>query len=129
MNILELLGLGGGKPASFSKIDVREANDGRAKKKLVLIDVRSSGEWQSSGRPKGSHGITLQDPNFLDRVAALPGVDKDTRIALTCRSGARSGQAARMLAKAGYINVANVTGGFMRWESEGLPVDKPPFRQ
>ena len=40
-----------------------------------------------------------------------------------CRSGARSAQAAVMLGKAGFKEVANLSGGMLRWRAQRFPVE------
>jgi sulfur-carrier protein adenylyltransferase/sulfurtransferase len=49
--------------------------------------------------------------------------DTSQRVILYCRSGARSARAANLLKEQfGYDNVANVEGGILAWEEQGLPV-------
>ncbi len=71
--------------------------------------------------------MTLQDHDFLERVAILVKHKKHAAIAVTCRSGARSMLGAKKLVADGYTNVANVAGGFLEWEKQHLPLDRPPF--
>src|SRR5205823_5575434 len=49
--------------------------------------------------------------------------DRHAQILLTCASGARSLRAAETLRDLGYLRVASVEGGFLRWNAEGLPID------
>src|SRR5918999_361350 len=39
-----------------------------------------------------------------------------------CRAGSRSGRAAEQMQAMGYENVANVEGGILAWQEQGLPV-------
>lgn len=48
--------------------------------------------------------------------------DKNARIALYCRSGSMSEEAARQLADAGYANVYNLVGGKNAWDKYSEPV-------
>ena len=50
------------------------------------------------------------------RFGDLP---RDRPIVTVCRSGARSARAAAMLGKAGFAEVANLSGGMLRWRAEG----------
>jgi rhodanese-related sulfurtransferase len=92
-------------------------------KKAVLVDVRQPDEW-SGGVVRGAALLPLSDLTgsrqqwrpFLNQVG-------DRKIILYCRSGARSGHAASLLAKEGF-RTANA-GGFGEWQAAGLPVDKP----
>jgi rhodanese-related sulfurtransferase len=56
----------------------------------------------------------------LDQIDTLD-LPKDANIYLSCRSGARSGQAQRILLQKGYKHVTNVMGGIMAWEAAGYP--------
>lgn len=89
----------------------------------VLIDVREPGEWASSGVAEPAHLLSLSDLRG-DRVhwKSFLAENKDKELILYCRSGNRSGIAARILAKEGYT-VANA-GGFKGWQAAGLPVRK-----
>jgi len=48
--------------------------------------------------------------------------DRSQRVILYCRSGNRSGKAAQEVSELGYENVANVDGGILAWQEQGLPV-------
>jgi rhodanese-related sulfurtransferase len=54
------------------------------------------------------------------RLGDLP---TDREILVVCRSGNRSGRAAKQLAKAG-LNAVNVRGGMISWQQAGYPVRK-----
>ena len=41
-----------------------------------------------------------------------------------CASGARSGQACRLMRKLGHVDVYNVTGGMAAWMAQRLPVER-----
>ncbi|MCB0856712.1 MAG: molybdopterin-synthase adenylyltransferase MoeB [Solirubrobacterales bacterium] len=85
---------------------------------VKLIDTREPYEYEESH---------IEDSELIpvgviaDRIAASVA-DKDQRIILQCRSGARSLTAALTLADLGYTNLANLTGGILEWEAQGFPV-------
>jgi molybdopterin/thiamine biosynthesis adenylyltransferase/rhodanese-related sulfurtransferase len=82
-----------------------------------VIDVREPVEW-ASGRIAGATHIPLGDlPARLARD--LP--DRDERLLLYCRSGARSGRASAFLAANGYSNVVNLDALVSDWKSSGGP--------
>ena len=69
----------------------------------------------------GAGGMS-PNPAFLSSAqAALP--DKGKQVLVACKAGPRSAKASAALADAGYC-VLDVQGGFMAWESAGLPVVK-----
>jgi rhodanese-related sulfurtransferase len=86
--------------------------------KAVLIDVREPDEWED-GVAKPALTIALGDIQSSEAEAQL-AKHKDKEIILYCRSGGRSGMAARILAQKGF-RTANA-GGFRDWERAGLPV-------
>jgi hydroxyacylglutathione hydrolase len=88
---------------------------------VTLIDVRQTDEWADTGRPASSHGITLQDNDFLDQLSQLVEGDKAAAIAFICKGGGRSSLAAKRAHDAGYTDVYNVVGGFQAWTGADLP--------
>ena len=76
-----------------------------------LIDVRTPGEF-ATGHIKGAVNIPLN--TLSDRLGEL---DKSTGVVLYCRSGQRSGNAARVLEAAGFQNVHNL-GAMSRWPAK-----------
>jgi glyoxylase-like metal-dependent hydrolase (beta-lactamase superfamily II)/rhodanese-related sulfurtransferase len=55
--------------------------------------------------------------------ARIPSLDREHPIVTVCRAGGRSAQASLMLHKAGLSQIANLSGGMLRWHGEGLPVE------
>jgi rhodanese-related sulfurtransferase len=51
----------------------------------------------------------------------LPG--KEARIAVYCRSGTMSAEAARTLVRLGYTDVWDLGGGMLAWEKAGFPLE------
>lgn len=105
----------------IKQISVREARDFLQKDgDYVYLDVRSEFEFQQ-GHPEGSLNIPLKqlnteyrmledNPEFLAVVEA--NFQKDAKLLLGCAAGQRSNMAAMILAQAGYLNLANIEGGF-----------------
>jgi rhodanese-related sulfurtransferase len=87
--------------------------------RLYLLDVRSSEEYARDDRIAGSHLLPL--PMLSMRLAELP---KDTPIVCVCRSGNRSAVAAEQLARQGFANVVNLSGGMIGWQRAGLPAQR-----
>ncbi len=85
---------------------------------VILLDVRTSQEY-SEGHIAGAINIDQAKGDFLNKVQQL--LSKDKTIAIYCRSGRRSANAAGILANEGYKPV-NLTGGIIAWQKWGMPV-------
>jgi sulfur dioxygenase len=86
---------------------------------MQLVDVRDREEFDGPlGHIRGAQPIPLAD--LARRAGEL---SKERPIVTVCRSGARSAQAAVLLQKAGFNDVANLAGGMIRWRGEGHPVE------
>lgn len=85
----------------------------------VLLDVRTQSEWDD-GHIDRALFIPVQE---LERRLGELEPYKDKTIIAYCRSGNRSGVAARILEKQGYT-VLNMEGGIIRWQKEDLPLTK-----
>lgn len=87
--------------------------------KPLVVDVREPHEFRAGH----IEGAQLAPLGTVEN--ALATVPPDREIVLVCRSGNRSGQAQRRLAKRGYTNLRNMEGGMLDWADRGLPVVKP----
>ena len=74
----------------------------------VVIDVRTDEEYKNGHLAIADHQFNLLDGEFESKLDSL---NKSKTYYLYCRSGNRSGQAARLMKKNGFENVYNV-GGF-----------------
>jgi sulfur-carrier protein adenylyltransferase/sulfurtransferase len=84
----------------------------------LLLDVREEGE-RAAGVAAGAVGIALGD--IAARIREVEP-DRTRRLLTICASGTRSLRAATALREIGYAHVASVSGGFLRWTAEGLPL-------
>ncbi len=86
-----------------------------------VIDVRTLREYNAGH-------LVITDAHFDllngDFQKAVPTLDKDETYYLYCRTGNRSGQAARMMKEAGFENVHNI-GGYQELLREGLEGKTP----
>lgn len=80
---------------------------------LMILDVRSPGEFEHDGRISEASLIPLQV--LEQRIGELP---KDKTIVCVCRSGARSHNACQLLQSAGFENVINMSGGMNDWKRQ-----------
>jgi rhodanese-related sulfurtransferase len=85
---------------------------------LLLLDVREPQEY-AEAHIAGSTLIPLGQLSL--RLNELP---RDRPIVAVCRSGNRSGVAARLLTRAGFPPVQNLRGGIVAWARGGLPLQR-----
>lgn len=86
----------------------------------LLLDVREATEIAAGTIAGAKHIPVGQLGKRIDELSS----HKDGKVVAFCRSGNRSGNACRVLKRAGYENVVNMAGGMMAWESANLPVSK-----
>ena len=84
------------------------------------LDVRTVAEY-SEGHIPGSININIFDDKFS--VAADEILDKSRPVAVYCKSGRRSRNAARLLVKKGYT-VYNLDKGILNWIDLGKDIEK-----
>jgi glyoxylase-like metal-dependent hydrolase (beta-lactamase superfamily II)/rhodanese-related sulfurtransferase len=84
---------------------------------LQIVDVREAEEFTGPlGHIVGARLLPLGD---LEKRAGE--LSKGRPIVTVCRAGARSAQGAAILRKAGFVDVANLAGGMLRWRAQNLP--------
>jgi rhodanese-related sulfurtransferase len=86
-----------------------------SQKEFLVIDVRGWLEYWL-GHVPGAQSMS--------RGRILKTVPKDQAIVLTCLSGHRSAMAAQWLIGKGYIQVFNLKGGLLGWQSAGYGVQR-----
>ena len=87
------------------------------KPSVVLLDVRTADEFKE-GHIENALNIDVKQNDFMAKAKTLP---KNKTIAVYCRSGKRSANAAEQLASEGY-KVVNLLGGIIAWKDGGRPV-------
>lgn len=85
---------------------------------LVVVDVRSSGEFAGGHLPRARHIPVGLMPQRAQRL------DKDATYLVYCLSGARSSRAAAALSRAGAKRVYKLNGGIRAWQAAGFPTGK-----
>jgi rhodanese-related sulfurtransferase len=86
----------------------------------LLIDVSSVQDFEKGHVPGARHVAMSQfDPENKDLAKA-----KDLPVAIYCRNGQTSGQAAQRLVKAGFQRVYWLEGGLAAWTEAQLPLAK-----
>ena len=103
---------------NFENYDVKEFAELIADSNVVILDVRKADEF-AEGHIKGAILIDQFQSDFVEQAKAkLP---KEKTIAVYCRSGRRSANAAGKLADVGYRCV-NLKGGILAWKEASMPV-------
>ena len=104
--------------ASYEDADVKGFAELMNDSNVVVLDVRTADEFKD-GHLVGALNIDQAQGDFIQKVKeALP---TDRTIAVYCRSGRRSANAAGRLAAEGYKAV-NLKGGILAWKEAKMPV-------
>jgi rhodanese-related sulfurtransferase len=97
-------------------VDVKTAYEMAQNEGWIIVDVRTKPERKEGGAT-GSIHYSLD--SLAQRLPALQG----KKVLAICRSGNRSGTAAKFLEQNG-ITALNVKGGMIAWEHADLPIKK-----
>ncbi len=116
--LLAALGLNTACSQNFENMEVKEFAELIADPNVVILDVRKADEF-AEGHIKGAVLIDQFQSDFMEQAKAKLPMDKT--IAIYCRSGRRSANAAGKLADIGYKCV-NLKGGILAWKEAGKPV-------
>ncbi len=87
--------------------------------RIAVLDVREPGEL-SGGVIEKSARIPLGE--LQSRTGEL---DREKLLVVHCKGGYRSSIATSLLRRAGFRDIANLTGGFDAWKAAGLPFVVP----
>ena len=118
--LLAALGLNTACGQNFDNYEVKEFAELIADSNVVILDVRKADEF-AEGHIQGAILIDQFQSDFIELAKAkLP---KDKKIAIYCRSGRRSANAASKLTDVGYKCV-NLKGGILAWKEANMPVIK-----
>jgi len=109
-------------PLEVEQITPLEARE-RQRDGALLIDVRDDDE-RAGGMPEGAIGVARA--GLAPRIAELAQRHEQPLLTI-CATGQRSLLAADSLRRLGYTQVASVSGGFRRWQADGLPVASGAF--
>ena len=85
----------------------------------LLLDVRTDREF-AMGNIRGATQIDFYRDDFQEELAKL---DPNVPVYVYCRSGNRSGQAAKMMKSMRFKTVYNLEGGIGAWARE-QPIEK-----
>ncbi len=118
--------------ADVSTISAQDAHMMVQRGELILLDVRSPTEWAMTGVPQDSRTASSSAPDFLAQARGAVYGDLEHPVAVICRTGNRSAEAAKKLEAEGFTAVYDIPEGMSRdrnagegWLTRGLPTD--PF--
>lgn len=130
--------------SSHPRISAADAHRLMQDEGYVYLDVRTEGEF-AQGHPRGAYNIPIKfaapqgmqdNPRFVELAGAA--FDKQQKLIVGCKSGARSQVAASALIAAGFAAVSELAAGYAGrrdafgravepgWEAAGLPHDTTP---
>jgi len=96
------------KQSNGIDISIDEFKEKFEEEQGVVIDVRTQEEYEEGHLVKTDKLLDFSNGEFQESLSEL---DKEKTYYLYCRTGNRSGQAARIMKSEGFENVYNV-GGF-----------------
>jgi len=85
---------------------------------FTILDVRTPEEYVA-GHIAGAVNMSFFDPEFADAIAAL---DPGAGYVLYCRGGRYSAEVSALMRDLSFVEVYEIGGGIMEWESAGLPI-------
>ena len=103
---------------NYENADVNGFAELIADTNVVVLDVRTASEY-AEGHIQGAVLIDQGQDDFIEKAKATLPIDK--KIAVYCRSGRRSANAAGRLADIGYKCVT-LKGGIIAWTEVNKPV-------
>jgi len=109
-------------------LSVQEAHRQARAGDVLLVDIRTAGEWRRTGVPEGAVPLDMRRADFTEALAALVNGETGRPIALICARGVRSARVSKRLIEAGFANVLDVPEGMFGsaagpgWLNSRLPV-------
>ena len=110
----------GGKFSGVKEVGTMEATQLINHRDALILDVREDKEVAAGRIPNAKHIPLGQLSSRLQELAKY----KEKPLVVSCRSGARSANACRMLAKNGFNEVYNLGGGIIAWEKANMPIER-----
>ncbi len=95
-------------------LDIASFKNGINTSNIQLIDVRTPKEYEE-GHIENAFLIDFLSDNFKEKIQEL---DKEKPVYLYCRSGNRSGKAAKLLLELEFKEIYDLEGGFLAWEKQ-----------
>ena len=100
---------------AIKKVDPVAFNDVVTHPGVIVLDVRTPEEFKT-GHLVNAININLEGSDFASEVSKL---DKNSTVAVYCRSGNRSGVATKQMAELGFTDMYDMQGGIVEWQAAG----------
>ncbi|GAB3284867.1 hypothetical protein GCM10027347_61920 [Larkinella harenae] len=108
-----------GEPRSLPTFDAFEAKLAQAGSRAQILDARSEEEYEQN-HLKGAVSFNVaNDGDFLKKTQKL---NKENPVFIYSIGNGRSGQLAKRLREAGFVDVTELPGGLSKWIGSGRPV-------
>lgn len=118
-SLFALLGLVACGHQGFENADVNAFVECLKNPDVVLLDVRTAAEFDE-GHIANALNIDVKADDFVEKIKSI--LPEEKTIAVYCRGGKRSADAAGMLVKEGF-KVVNLLGGITTWKDAGMPIE------
>jgi len=115
-----VLGCKGQTNPEIKNISVQEMQELLKMDDVQLVDVRTPEEFHS-GFIANAENMDYFSPSFDEEIKKL---DKERPVVLYCKSGNRSYKSSVKLLELGFHKIYNLDGGIVKWQQEGLSVNK-----
>jgi rhodanese-related sulfurtransferase len=83
------------------------------KKKVIVLDVRTTQEFNEGDLPNAVHIDVMDSVAFVQQVSKLK---KGKTYLVYCKSGRRSAKAAAIMEQQGFHHIWNMEGGITAWK-------------
>lgn len=108
----------GGVPEQENVISIDEFKELYHNNGIQLIDLRGATEYHSGHIRKAENVFVGYLPGNLSKI------NKEKKVVIHCQSGDRATIAYSLLAREGYKNILNFSGGMNKWLEGKNPVDQ-----
>jgi rhodanese-related sulfurtransferase len=115
-----------------NRLSVGDAFTMANREEIILVDIRSRGEWVETGIASVARPVSMHERQFLSRFRTIAEEANGRPIALICATGGRTAWLQTELSRRGITNLVDVPEGMMGsaagpgWLRAGLPVRPYP---
>jgi rhodanese-related sulfurtransferase len=95
---------------------------------MVLLDIRSKGEWEETGLAKGAWPVSMHTSDFVMKLEQILMLYKPEQIAIICATGGRTSYIANALKQNGIDGITDISEGMIGnkhgpgWLARKMPV-------